>query len=112
MFRNNQSFVEKAAKNKLSRVISAHVYLLVNPRGFKQDAVFTMFYICKSNTCVIQKVPVACVPTGVKHLHHKAADFDIGVYFEANGHGTVSGSPAHRESAFTKPQPTQPSLSA
>ena len=37
-----------------------------------------------------QKIPVACVPTGVKHLHHKAQDFDIGVYFEANGHGTVS----------------------
>lgn len=37
-----------------------------------------------------QKVPVACVPTGVKHLHHRAQDFDIGVYFEANGHGTVS----------------------
>jgi len=34
-------------------------------------------------------VPVSCVPTGVKHLHHKAMDFDIGVYFEANGHGTV-----------------------
>ena len=39
---------------------------------------------------LFQKVPVACVPTGVKHLHHKAQDFDIGVYFEANGHGTVS----------------------
>ncbi|KAL7296638.1 hypothetical protein TKK_0010057 [Trichogramma kaykai] len=37
----------------------------------------------------ILKVPVACVSTGVKHLHHKALDFDIGVYFEANGHGTV-----------------------
>lgn len=35
------------------------------------------------------KVSVACVPTGVKHLHHRAQDFDIGVYFEANGHGTV-----------------------
>ncbi|XP_049956359.1 phosphoacetylglucosamine mutase [Schistocerca serialis cubense] len=34
-------------------------------------------------------VPVVCVPTGVKHLHHKAQEFDIGVYFEANGHGTV-----------------------
>jgi phosphomannomutase len=32
---------------------------------------------------------VACVPTGVKHLHHKALEYDIGVYFEANGHGTV-----------------------
>lgn len=38
---------------------------------------------------LFQNVPVACVPTGVKHLHHKALEFDIGVYFEANGHGTV-----------------------
>ncbi len=37
----------------------------------------------------MQNVPVACVATGVKHLHHKALEFDIGVYFEANGHGTV-----------------------
>lgn len=35
------------------------------------------------------KMPVVCTPTGVKHLHHAAARFDIGVYFEANGHGTV-----------------------
>lgn len=34
-------------------------------------------------------VPVACAKTGVKHLHHMALQFDIGVYFEANGHGTV-----------------------
>lgn len=32
---------------------------------------------------------VAIVPTGVKHLHAKAKDFEIGIYFEANGHGTV-----------------------
>ncbi|KAL9904981.1 phosphoglucomutase 3-like protein nst isoform 3-T3 [Glossina fuscipes fuscipes] len=35
------------------------------------------------------KVPVSCVSTGVKHLHHKALEFDIGIYFEANGHGTI-----------------------
>ncbi|CAE1280939.1 PGM3 [Acanthosepion pharaonis] len=34
-------------------------------------------------------VDVACTPTGVKHLHHKATEYDIGIYFEANGHGTV-----------------------
>ena len=32
---------------------------------------------------------MACTSTGVKHLHHKALEFDVGVYFEANGHGTV-----------------------
>lgn len=35
------------------------------------------------------KVPVECTATGVKHLHHAAQHFDIGIYFEANGHGTV-----------------------
>lgn len=36
-----------------------------------------------------QRLPVKCVPTGVKHLHHAAEQYDVGVYFEANGHGTV-----------------------
>ncbi|XP_052744975.1 phosphoacetylglucosamine mutase [Bicyclus anynana] len=35
------------------------------------------------------KIPVTCVKTGVKHLHHAALSYDVGVYFEANGHGTV-----------------------
>ncbi|GMT09783.1 hypothetical protein PFISCL1PPCAC_1080, partial [Pristionchus fissidentatus] len=29
------------------------------------------------------------VPTGVKHLHHEAFKYDVGVYFEANRHGAV-----------------------
>ena len=37
-----------------------------------------------------KKVKASCVPTGVKHLHHEAQKFDVGVYFEANGHGTVT----------------------
>jgi hypothetical protein len=28
-------------------------------------------------------------PTGVKNTHHLAKHFDIGIYFEANGHGAV-----------------------
>ncbi|CAL9727717.1 phosphoacetylglucosamine mutase [Monosporozyma unispora] len=35
-------------------------------------------------------VPVSCTKTGVKHLHHEAqSSYDIGIYFEANGHGTI-----------------------
>ncbi|CAJ0579235.1 unnamed protein product, partial [Mesorhabditis spiculigera] len=37
------------------------------------------------------------VPTGVKHLHHEAVKYDIGVYFEANGHGTVCFSDKFKE---------------
>ena len=32
---------------------------------------------------------VLFTPTGVKYLHEKAAEYDIGIYFEANGHGTI-----------------------
>jgi phosphoacetylglucosamine mutase len=39
---------------------------------------------------------IACVATGVKHLHHKAKEFDIAIYFEANGHGTVLFGPKAR----------------
>lgn len=49
-------------------------------------------YANGSSTNYIQnvlKIPVSCVSTGVKYLHHEAKKFDIGVYFEANGHGTV-----------------------
>ena len=37
---------------------------------------------------------VVMTPTGVKHLHHAAVAFDIGIYYEANGHGTILFSPA------------------
>ncbi|GBN47309.1 Phosphoacetylglucosamine mutase [Araneus ventricosus] len=49
-------------------------------------------YANGSSTNFIEKtlgIPVVCVPTGVKHLHHEALKYDIGIYFEANGHGTV-----------------------
>ena len=35
------------------------------------------------------KLPVVFTNTGVKYLHHAATKFDVGVYFEANGHGTI-----------------------
>lgn len=34
-------------------------------------------------------IETVCTCTGVKNLHHAAKSYDIGVYFEANGHGTV-----------------------
>lgn len=32
---------------------------------------------------------VVLTPTGVKYLHHRASEYDVGIYFEANGHGTI-----------------------
>ncbi|XP_066468576.1 phosphoacetylglucosamine mutase isoform X2 [Tiliqua scincoides] len=63
-------------------------------------AVVQTAYANGSSTSYLEeslKVPVHCAKTGVKHLHHKAKGFDIGVYFEANGHGTVLFSKAAEE---------------
>lgn len=53
------------------------------------------------------KMEAVCTPTGVKYLHHAAARFDIGVYFEANGHGTVLISDSARKT-MTDYQPKSP----
>ena len=50
-------------------------------------------YANGASTAVLQKLVgpknVLIAKTGVKHVHHAAHTFDIGVYFEANGHGTI-----------------------
>ncbi|KAK5169884.1 Phosphoacetylglucosamine Mutase [Saxophila tyrrhenica] len=59
-------------------------------------AVVQTAYANGSSTRYIEqtlKLRCECTSTGVKHLHHVAARSDIGVYFEANGHGTVLFSP-------------------
>jgi phosphomannomutase len=60
---------------------------------------------------ILQGLPVKCVPTGVKHLHHAAERYDIGVYFEANGHGTILFSPETID-IFTKFEPSTPGQDA
>ena len=57
-----------------------------------------------------QRLPVKCVPTGVKYLHHAAEHYDIGVYFEANGHGTVLFSSTSQEKLTTY-EPSTPAQS-
>ncbi|KDN52984.1 Phosphoacetylglucosamine mutase [Tilletiaria anomala UBC 951] len=59
----------------------------------KVGCVQTAYANGSSTKYLKQRVPVTCTPTGVKYLHHAAEAYDIGVYFEANGHGTVLFSP-------------------
>ena len=70
-------------------------------------------YANGSSTAYIEndlKLPVICTPTGVKYLHHAATKFDVGVYFEANGHGTVVFSDLALKRLF-KYQPKSPAQS-
>ncbi|PVD31011.1 hypothetical protein C0Q70_10287 [Pomacea canaliculata] len=79
--------------DKIATLVAAYLQELVTGSGLNLNLglVQTAYANGSSTNFLTQKmkVPVACVPTGVKYLHHKAQEFDIGVYFEANGHGTV-----------------------
>ncbi|XP_072264676.1 phosphoacetylglucosamine mutase [Pyxicephalus adspersus] len=79
--------------DKIATLISTFIKeLLLKVNLNLKMAVVQTAYANGSSTRYLEeviKVPVYCAKTGVKHLHHKAQEFDIGVYFEANGHGTV-----------------------
>ncbi|CAA0817554.1 Phosphoacetylglucosamine mutase [Striga hermonthica] len=69
------------------------------PRGFGPAdagtraslAVVQTAYANRASTDYLKQLglEVVLTPTGVKYLHEKAAEFDIGIYFETNGHGTI-----------------------
>ncbi|XP_071089934.1 phosphoacetylglucosamine mutase-like [Haliotis cracherodii] len=79
--------------DKQAALIAGYLQELATQSGLSLNLglVQTAYANGNSTTYITEqmKVPIACVPTGVKHLHHKAKDFDVGIYFEANGHGTV-----------------------
>ncbi|RDD37516.1 Phosphoacetylglucosamine mutase [Trichoplax sp. H2] len=79
--------------DKMSTLIASFIKDLLSKANLKLNlGVIQTAYANGRSTEYLQKsvdVPVSCVKTGVKHLHHKALEYDIGVYFEANGHGTV-----------------------
>uniref|UniRef100_A0A8C2B3W1 Phosphoacetylglucosamine mutase n=1 Tax=Cyprinus carpio TaxID=7962 RepID=A0A8C2B3W1_CYPCA len=80
--------------DKIATLISTYLKELLTQAGLNlQIAVVQTAYANGSSTRYLEdvmKVTVCCTKTGVKHLHHAAQEYDIGVYFEANGHGTVS----------------------
>jgi phosphoacetylglucosamine mutase len=88
--------------DKIATLIAGYIGDLVRAvsEPFRLGVVQTAYANGSSTSYVTDVVglPVDCVPTGVKHLHHAAQQFDIGIYFEANGHGTVLFNPRVSES--------------
>lgn len=87
--------VQTAYANGASTDYIQNVLVSVNPCHWLRTLINVFIFI------IPQKVPVATTSTGVKHLHHKATEFDIGIYFEANGHGTVVFSNKARKAIHT-----------
>ena len=87
--------------DKISTLIATHLRELVANADLSSQislSIVQTAYANGSSTDYIEntmKCHASCVPTGVKYLHHEAEKFDIGVYFEANGHGTVSDLDLH-----------------
>ncbi|XP_029903711.1 phosphoacetylglucosamine mutase [Myripristis murdjan] len=79
--------------DKIATLISTFLKELLTQAGLDlKMAVVQTAYANGSSTQYLEntmKVIMKCTKTGVKHLHHAAQEFDIGVYFESNGHGTV-----------------------
>ena len=42
-------------------------------------------------------IKTVCTATGVKNLYHEALNYDISIYFESNGHGTVLFNKSYEE---------------
>ncbi|XP_072218556.1 phosphoacetylglucosamine mutase [Leuresthes tenuis] len=87
--------------DKIATLICTFLKELLNQAALDlKIAVVQTAYANGSSTHYVEdtmKVIIKCTKTGVKHLHHAAQVFDIGVYFEANGHGTVLFSKAAEE---------------
>ncbi|KAF8227447.1 phosphoacetylglucosamine mutase [Tricholoma matsutake] len=79
--------------DKIAALVAAFFSELVKSAGLESKVrvgvVQTAYANGASTKYLSERLPVKCVSTGVKHLHHAAEYYDIGVYFEANGHGTV-----------------------
>ncbi|CAA90456.1 N-acetylglucosamine-phosphate mutase [Schizosaccharomyces pombe] len=99
--------------DKISTALVGYLNILVKKSGmpFSLGVVQTA-YANGASTEYLQDLGITTVftPTGVKHLHKAAKEFDIGVYFEANGHGTVLFSDkalANLAHPFFTPSPVQ-----
>ncbi|KAH8835299.1 phosphoacetylglucosamine mutase [Flagelloscypha sp. PMI_526] len=100
--------------DKIAGLVAAFIGDLVKDAGLEEQikvgVVQTAYANGASTKYLSERVPVRCVPTGVKHLHHAAEHFDVGVYFEANGHGTVLFSPSTQD-LLASHQPSTPAQS-
>ncbi|THH01784.1 hypothetical protein EW026_g940 [Hermanssonia centrifuga] len=100
--------------DKIAALVAAFIGDLVKAAGLdgqvRVGIVQTAYANGGSTKYLSERLPVRCVSTGVKHLHHAAEHYDIGVYFEANGHGTVLFSPETLKK-FAEHQPSTPAQS-
>nr|AUX15087.1 phosphoacetylglucosamine mutase [Sogatella furcifera] len=105
--------------DRIATLVAGYIMEVVKKTGLEVNlGLVQTAYANGSSTAYISEklnVPVACVSTGVKNLHRKAVEFDIGIYFEANGHGTITFSDKVKDKLdreLTNPSSSKSQLSA
>lgn len=75
--------------DKISALIAKYISVVMN--DVSNVAVIHTGYSNKAFLDFIHSLGIhtVCTGTGVKHLHTEALKYDISIYFESNGHGTV-----------------------
>ena len=74
----------------ISALFAYYFYKRVNTSGLRVGVVHTGYANSRFLTFIHSLgFETRCTATGVKHLHRAAEEYDIGIYFESNGHGTV-----------------------
>ncbi|KAF8528001.1 phosphoacetylglucosamine mutase [Hysterangium stoloniferum] len=100
--------------DKIAALVANFIVELVKGAGLEGQlevgVVQTAYANGSSTKYLSDRLPVQCVKTGVKNLHHAAERYSIGVYFEANGHGTVLFSPSACDT-LAEHHPTTPAQS-
>ena len=86
--------------DKISSLIIKYLINILKDEKIKKEVKINIVYTGYSNGNFIKyikslenipniKLNLICTATGVKNLHKEAEKGDIGIYFEANGHGTL-----------------------
>ncbi|EFC48373.1 predicted protein, partial [Naegleria gruberi] len=95
-FRDEQNELVLLDGDKIATLLVKFIGELLTKTGLLDQLIVGVVqtaYANGSSTTYLKQIlgeqRIFCVPTGVKYLHHKAKELDVGIYFEANGHGTV-----------------------
>ncbi len=81
--------------DRIAVLFAFYLRKLVKEAGLEKELKFGVVQTAYANGASTtflrsQGISTSFACTGVKNLHHEAvANYDIGIYFEANGHGTV-----------------------
>uniref|UniRef100_A0A915BI79 Phosphoacetylglucosamine mutase n=2 Tax=Parascaris univalens TaxID=6257 RepID=A0A915BI79_PARUN len=107
-YRNKSGDFVLVDGDKIAVLITRYLHEQIIGAGLEKELSFVVVQTAYANgnsTKYIREkmgLEVKMVPTGVKHLVHEACKYDVGVYFEANGHGTVTFSERFRKLVFSK----------